>query len=75
MTLVDGILFVGVTTQDVFISELCYSSDSTAESYRQLHPGHACSCQIASVDPGRAPHRFECLGLCEPEATHPGDIV
>ena len=52
-----------------FISELCYSSDRTAESYRQLHPGHACSCQITSVDPGRAQHRFECLDLCESEAT------
>ena len=52
-----------------FISELCYSSDRTAESYRQLHPGHAYFCQIASVDPGRAQHRFECLDLCESEAT------
>ena len=49
------------------ISELCYSTDRTVESYRQLHPGHACSCQIASVDRGRAQHRFECLDLCESE--------
>ena len=36
-------------------------NDRTSESYRQLHPGHACSCQIASFAPGRAQHRFKCL--------------
>ena len=58
-----------------FINELCYFSDRTAEPYRQLLTGHACSCQIASVDRGRAQHRFECLDLCESEATlYPWDI-
>ena len=52
-----------------FISELCYSSHSRIVPTTYTHAGRACFCQIASVDPGRAQHQFECLDLCLSGAT------